>query len=81
MLWKRRDGHASTELRCEVEGCDFVCDDVLSLQKHTFKKHPGLQLHCKVEGCGFTCTEYIALEKHVVWKHPEIKKATTGAKS
>jgi hypothetical protein len=81
MFWKRRNGHDSSELRCEVEGCDFVCHDMLTLQKHTFKRHPGLKLHCKVEGCDFTCTEFITLEKHMAWKHPKSKEAETSAKS
>ncbi|HEY32085.1 MAG TPA: hypothetical protein G4O10_03140 [Dehalococcoidia bacterium] len=81
MFWKRRDGHASTELQCEVEGCDFICHDMLTLQKHTFKKHPGLQLRCKVEGCDFTCTEFMTMEKHMAWKHPQAKEASPSAKS
>jgi hypothetical protein len=59
----------SSRRHCPVPGCDFECQETIDLQKHTFKKHPGLQLHCQVEGCDFTCTEYVTLEKHTSWKH------------
>jgi len=81
MLWNRRNGHTSTELCCQAEGCGFVCHDMLTLQKHTFKKHPGLKLHCREEGCDFTCTEYMTLQKHMAWRHSKGKEAVPSAKS
>ena len=75
MFWKRKGKAASIDWRCRAPGCDFVCDDYLILQKHTYKKHPGLKLYCEVEGCDFTCDDYMTLEKHISWKHPADKSA------
>ena len=71
MFRKKGSKVASLDWKCKAAGCDFVCDDYITLQKHTYKKHPGLILHCEVDGCEFTCNDYRTLEKHMTWKHPQ----------
>ena len=71
MFRKKMDKAVSTGWKCKAAGCEFVCSDYLTLQKHTYKKHPGLKLHCEVEGCDFTCDDYRTLEKHTSWKHQQ----------
>ncbi|UCB43593.1 MAG: hypothetical protein JSV77_02795 [Dehalococcoidales bacterium] len=73
MFWKKKDAVVSPRWRCKVTGCDFVCDDYITLQKHTFRKHPGFKLHCEVDGCDFTCDDYQMLERHTSWKHPQVE--------
>jgi len=71
MFWKKKDKAASMNLTCQVDGCSFICGDYLNLQKHTYRKHPGLKLQCKIDGCNFTCDDYMTLGKHTSWKHPQ----------
>lgn len=73
MFWKKKDRAATLTLKCQAEGCDFICSDYVVLQKHTYKKHPGLKLHCRVNECDFVCDDYFTLEKHISWKHPGAK--------
>ena len=80
MFWKKKDTAVSPRWKCKAAGCDFVCDDYLTLQKHTYRKHPGFILHCEVDGCDFTCDDYRTLEKHTSWKHPEGKATATPLK-
>ena len=72
MFWKKKGKVTILELRCQVEGCNFTCDDYQTLQKHTHEKHPGLKLQCKV--CGLACADYRTLQRHMEWKHPELAK-------
>jgi hypothetical protein len=37
---KKEQKSAITEYKCNVDGCDFTCDDSVSLAKHTDWKHP-----------------------------------------
>ena len=70
MLWRKKDKASSQGLKCQVAGCNFICNDYIVLQRHLYRKHPGLELHCQVAGCDFVCKDYMILEKHVSWKHP-----------
>jgi hypothetical protein len=37
---KKEQKSSITEYKCDVDGCDFTCDDTVSLAKHNDWKHP-----------------------------------------
>ena len=70
MFWTKKNGNADLNLRCQVDGCDFACQDYKALHRHAHKMHPGLKLQCNAIGCDYVCTDYMTLDRHAAWAHP-----------
>jgi len=69
MFWRKKRDIAFLDLKCQVDGCDFTCNDFETLQRHKYKRHPGTKLTCKAAGCDFVCSDYVTLQRHIEWKH------------
>ncbi|MFC1943317.1 hypothetical protein ACFLWO_01900 [Chloroflexota bacterium] len=41
-LFKKKQRPTTTEIECPMPGCSFICNDPVTLKKHTDWKHPEL---------------------------------------
>ncbi|CAG2171488.1 unnamed protein product [Oppiella nova] len=61
------------QLKCEVKGCDYKCNNRNELEAHV-NKHKGLKPYkCHIEGCGKQFPIRHALQKHIRLVHSLVR--------
>ena len=59
----------TSQLRCDINGCNFTCKDKAYLTKHRIKEHPNMKICQGYRNCTSYFKTHAELKKHKVTEH------------